>query len=81
MISEPTVRITFGPNRPSPIAIPSAPTIMTHMGMGAAAVISPVPELTTSTIAANGPTALATSFEPCAKLSKAAAKISGTVKS
>ena len=39
------------------------------------------PLVTASFIAANGPMAFATSFAPCAKLSNAAEKISGTVKS
>ena len=59
--------------------MPVAPTSMTHSGIGAFPAMSPC--ITASLMPASGPTALATSFAPCAKLSNAAAKISGTVKS
>ena len=79
VISVPTVRISFGPYRARPIAIPRAPTIITHTGIAALADTPPCN--TASLIAASGPTALATSFAPWAKLSIAAAPINGRVNS
>ena len=62
VISLPTVRISFGPYKAKPMAIPPAPTSITHKGMTAFAVI---PELKiASLIAARGPMALATSLAP-----------------
>ncbi len=77
VISPPTVRISFGPYNAKPSAIPIAPIKSTHSGMPA--VSETPPFKTVSAIAAKGPMALATSFAPCAKLSKAAAKIRGIV--
>ena len=79
VISVPTVRISFGPYSARPMAIPSAPTIITHRGMEAFCAMPPC--RMASLIAASGPTALATSLAPCAKLSSAAAKIRGMVNS
>src|SRR5690554_7221107 len=72
------VLIRRGPNSISPTARPRAPTIITHSGI-LAEVTTPPPARMASLIAASGPTALATSFAPWAKLSRAAAKISGQV--
>ena len=57
--------------------MPMAPTIITHSGIDALDEIPPV--VSASLIAASGPTELATSLAPCAKLNRAAAKISGMV--
>ncbi len=61
------------------MTMPMAPIAITHIGM--AALVATPPLMIASLIAARGPTALATSLAPCAKLNIAAAKISGTVNS
>ena len=78
VISEPTVRISFGPYNARPKAIPMSPTIITHTGILALLVTPPL--IIVSLFAASGPTALATSLAPWAKLKKAAAHIRGRVK-
>ena len=60
------------------MAIPSAPTAITQIGISTFWAIPP--PITASLIAANGPIAFATSFAPCAKLRRAAANIKGIVK-
>ena len=77
VISEPTVRISLGPNRASPRQMPMAPTIITQSGIWADLLTAPLPS--TSAMPASGPTALATSLAPWAKLKSAAANISGMV--
>ena len=76
MISDPTRRISFGPNSISPTEMPSAPTTITQTGMPTVEAMSPTS--TECTMAASGPTALATSFAPCAKESSAAEATSGS---
>ena len=77
VISVPTVLIRRGPNSIRPTARPRAPTSITHKGMDAAVTTAPADSA--SLMAASGPMALATSFAPWAKLSNAAANISGQV--
>jgi len=79
VISPPTVLMSFGPNNNKPMEMPTAPTSITHNGMPALVTISPVSA--TDTIAANGPTAFATSFAPWANDNSAAEKINGTTNS
>ena len=71
----PTMRISFGPKRKSPKEMPKAPITITHIGIETLA--SNPPNSEAWTIAARGPTALATSLAPWAKLSSAAEKTSG----
>ena len=78
VICSPTVRISFGPNSIKPVTIPTAPITMTQRGMPTLPEMSPVSAALT--MAASGPTALATSFEPCAKDSRAVEQIKGMVK-
>ena len=59
----PTVFINLGPNRRSPKEIPTAPINITQKGILTLEAISFV-SLNVETIAANGPTALATSLAP-----------------
>ena len=80
VISDPTVRISFGPNSARPIEIPSAPITITQSGI-ATFEAPPSALVSASTTPASGPTALATSLAPWAKLSSAAEMISGTVNS
>ena len=64
VISPPTVRISLGPYRARPSAMPIAPTIITHSGMPALSDTWWPLLSTTSVMAANGPIALATSLAP-----------------
>ena len=73
------MRINFGPNKNRPKEIPNAPMAITQSGIDTAS--AKPPEAEACTIAASGPTALATSFAPWAKLSKAADTIKGMPKS
>ena len=79
VICWPTMLMSFGPNNSRPKEIPSAPTAMTQIGMVTFAATSPIAAVWT--MAARGPTALATSFAPCAKESSAAEQIRGIAKS
>jgi hypothetical protein len=79
VICWPTMRISLGPNRTRPTEMPTAPIAMTQSGMADAPVTSSA--WTVATMAASGPTALATSLAPCAKDSSAAEQISGTLNS
>jgi len=59
----PTVLINLGPNKSKPKAIPMAPITITHNGIDTFAAI-PSLGVNVLTIAASGPTALATSLAP-----------------
>src|SRR6056297_3972814 len=69
------MRMSLGPKRKSPKLIPNAPMTMTHVGMATWA--EKLPNSAACTMAARGPTALATSFAPWAKLRRAAESTSG----
>ena len=71
------MRISLGPKSTKPAPIPTAPTSITQKGTPT--LVEMPPEETASTIAARGPTALATSFAPWAKESRAAEQINGMV--
>ena len=75
MIWLPTMRISLGPNRNRPKDRPNAPISITQSGMATASAVPPDPRA--CTMAASGPTALATSLAPCAKDSSAADTTSG----
>ena len=77
VICSPTMRISLGPKSIKPAEIPSAPTSITQNGTPT--LWDTPPEDTASTMAASGPTALATSFAPWAKDSSAAEQTKGMV--
>ena len=70
----------MGPNNKRPKAIPEAPIIITHIGIETLDVISASLDIV-DTIAANGPTALATSLAPWAKHNKLTPNNNGKWKS
>ena len=79
VISLPTRRMSLGPNSIRPKLMPSAPMAMTQNGMDTES--SKRPAWTVWTMAASGPTALATSLAPWANESSAAEHTSGTANS